>query len=144
MTTLPDQMPDPMTDPAAFLRAVLGSDDPMARATAAGCDVHRLIDPPGQAATATAGLQAAGARAIAASLARGARPMLLISQGCPASAEYAQALVQGLMGYERIVALVGGLTGGSGAVAMTGDSRHDGLRLILILPPTAPNPYWQG
>lgn len=135
--------PDPITDPAAFLQALLALGEPKARAETAGCDVHCLTDTPGTDAAAMATLQAAGARAIAATLARGARPILLISQGSPMGAEYAKALALGLMGYERIHALVCGPTGGSGAVEVTGDSANEGLRLILILPPTAENTYWQ-
>lgn len=136
-------MPTPTSDPAAFLRALLAQDDRMSAAVAAGCDVHGLADTPGTDAAAMAALQAAGARAIAATLAREARPILLISQGNPSGADYARALAQGLMGYERIHALVCGPTGGSGAVEVTGDSANEGLRLILILPPTAENAYWQ-
>ena len=139
MTTLPA----PTTAPSAFLRALLAQGDRKAAAEEAGCNVHRLTDTPGTDAAAMAALQAAGARAIAATLAREARPILLISQGSAAGAEYAQALAQGLMGYERIHALVCGPTGESGAVEVTGDSANEGLRLILILPPTVENTYWQ-
>lgn len=148
MTSLPDPaLPDPLLGPAAFLRALLagaaGHDDLRARAEAAGCVVHALSDCPATEEAATAALQAAGARAIAATLARGAQPILLVSQGLAAGEAYATALAEGLMGYERIFALVCAPSGAAGAVEVTGDSRSDGLRLILILPPTVANSYWQ-
>lgn len=151
MTSLPDPaLTDPLLGPAAFLRALLAGaadhDDLRARAEAAGCVVHALSDCPAteEAATAaTAALQAAGARAIAATLARGGQPILLVSQGLAAGEAYAAALAEGLMGYERIFALVCAPSGAAGAVEVTGDSRSDGLRLILILPPTVANSYWQ-
>ena len=68
---------------------------------------------------------ASAARALAASLARGGAPMLLVLSPAPGPA-YAAALAKALMGYERIHTAQG-----------------PGAALILILPPTAINSYWQ-
>ena len=117
-------LPDPLTDPDAFLAAVLAEAAPDQAAQAAGCVVHPLAGS-GQPAAALAHLHAAGARALAASLARSGPPMLLTLSPAPAPA-YAPALTEGLMGYERIHTAQG-----------------PGAALILILPPTAINGYWK-
>ena len=100
-------------------------------ARAAGCDVHILGDAIEGEAREVATLHAAGARAIAASLAKDARPILLLSggeltvtkrgngSGGP-NAEYALALAKGLMGYERIFALACDTDGVDGAAEVAG------------------------
>lgn len=117
-------LPDPAKDPDAFLMALASHPDAGATARTAGCAVHPLTAPADHDPTALAQLHAAGARALAASLARGAAPMLLILTA-PDPA-YAPALAEGLMGYERI------------HTAITATAA-----LILILPPSQPNAYWQ-
>lgn len=117
-------LPDPLREPDAFLTALLAQDAPVAMARDAGCAVHPL-SAEGQPAPALAALHAAGARALAASLARGAAPMLLVLMP-PPDATYPPALTEGLMGYERIHTAQG-----------------PAAALILILPPTAVNSYWQ-
>lgn len=135
-------LPDP-TQPAAFLRALAGEADLRGRAERAGCDVHALTDANPADPAATAALVAAGARALAATLARGARPILLVSQGTGPDQIFATALAEGLMGYERIFALIGAPSGARDAVEVIDAPDLAGLRLILILPPTGTNSYWQ-
>lgn len=117
-------LPAPTSEPDAFLMALIAHPDPETAARDAGCSVHRLTAPEGSDPAALAPLHAAGARALAASLARGAAPLLLVFPA--ASPAYAPALAEGLMGYERIHTAQGP------AAALT-----------LILPPTAINTYWQ-
>ena len=90
----------------------------------------------------SAALHAAGARALAATLARGTAPMLLMAEVGPKGAGYADALAQGLMGYERICALVSAEAGASGAVQVTPNPLGRALALILIRPPVEVNRYW--
>lgn len=118
MTTLPA----PTAEPVAFLMELSAIADPGPAAQAAGCAVHPL-----DGAEDRAGLHAAGARALAASLAMGAAPMLLTVAAGDKAEAYQAALTEGLMGYERI------------HTAQTAA----GLVLILILPPSAPNAYWR-
>lgn len=117
-------LPTALTEPDAFLMALDTHPDAEAAARAAGCVVHPLAAAADHDPAALAQLHAAGARALAASLARGGAPMLLVFK-TPAPA-YAPALDAGLMGYERIHT----------AVSPT-------AALILILPPSQPNSYWQ-
>lgn len=117
-------LPSPTGEPDAFLMALVAHPDPQVAARDAGCSVHPLMAPEGSDPEALALLHAAGARALAASLARGAAPLLLVF---PApGAAYAPALAKGLMGYERIHT-----------------AQSPTAALILILPPTAVNAYWQ-
>lgn len=116
-------LPDPLSAPDAFLAAVLAG-DATALAQGAGCVVHPLHGA-GQPAAALAALHAAGARALAASLPRGGAPMLLVLTPAP-DPGYGPALAEGLMGYDRVHAAQG-----------------PNAALILILPPTAINAYWQ-
>ena len=135
--------PPPAVDPSGFLRAVLAAassvDAARSFAATAGCVVHDL----GAGAAQSAALHAAGARALAATLARGTAPMLLMAEVGPKGAGYAEALAQGLMGYERIFALVTAEAGASGAaVQVMANPAGGGLALILILPPVEVNRYW--
>jgi glycerate 2-kinase len=102
-----------------------------AMAEAAGCSVHVLGDAIEGEARTVAALHAAGARAIAATLGREAKPILLLSGGeltvtrrgdgiGGPNAEYALALAQGLMGYERIFALACDTDGVDGAAEVAG------------------------
>ncbi len=121
-------LPDPVKEPDAFLLALASHPDAAASARAAGCSVHPLTAPADHDPAALAQLHAAGARALAASLARGAAPMLLIFKApdsLPAP-RYAPALAEGLMGYERIHTTI-----------------SPAVTLILILPPSQTNAYWQ-
>jgi hypothetical protein len=68
--------------------------------------------------------------------------MLLMAEVGPEGARYAEALAQGLMGYERIFALVTAETGASGAVQVMPNPVCGGLALTLILPPVEVNRYW--
>ena len=147
-------LPDPATDPAGFLAALMAraADAAGARAlgVSAGLSVHDLGAVPQAEAAHIAGVQAAGARALAASLARGAPPLLLIASAGGAAETYARALETGLMGYERIFARIAagvagsGASGGgaSGAVRVAPGHAEGGLALILILPPVEVNRYW--
>lgn len=119
-------LPDPSLQPDAFLSALHCAADPDRAARDAGCVLHGLGAEAGADPAATARLHAAGARAIAATLARGASPLLLLAQADRPDDAYAAALVEGLMGYERIHV---GL--------------QDGWRMILVLPPTGQNAYWR-
>lgn len=130
-------------DPATFLRALLACDDPAAAARAAGCAVHLLGAAVGDAAQSGA-LHAAGARAIAATLARDASPILLVAQAGPSAPAYAEALARELMRYERIFTLVCSAEGGDGVAAVVPGHAQEGLALILILPPLGVNSYWSG
>lgn len=136
------ELPPPATDPDAFLRAVLRHDDRAQAAGNAGCVVHPLGDVRSEDAAKTGALHAAGARAIAASLAREAQPIVLMGQAGAEAAAYAKALGEGLMGYERIFALVVTEGAGFGAVDTLPDPARDGLAMILILPPVEANRYW--
>ena len=100
-------------------------------AEAAGCAVHILGDAIEGEARAVAALHGAGARALAASLVIGDKPMLLLSGGeltvtkCGngiggPNAEYALALAQNLLGYERIFALACDTDGVDGAAEVAG------------------------
>lgn len=117
-------LPAPVKEPEAFLMALASHPDAEAAARTAGCAVHPLTATADHDPAALAQLHAAGARALAASLARGAAPMLLTFK-TPDPA-YAPALAEGLMGYERIHTAI-----------------SPALALILILPPSQPNSYWQ-
>lgn len=134
--------PPPTVDPSGFLRAVMAAASSVGAARSfaatAGCVVHDL----GAGAAQSAALHAAGARALAATLARGTAPMLLMAEVGPEGAGYAEALAQGLMGYERIFALVSAEAGASGAVQVMPNPAGGGLALILILPPVEVNRYW--
>ena len=135
--------PPPTVDPSGFLRAVMVAassvDAARSFAATAGCVVHDL----GAGVAQSAALHAAGARALAATLARGTAPMLLMAEVGPEGAGYAEALAQGLMGYERIFALVSAEAGASGAaVQVMANPAGGGLALILILPPVEVNRYW--
>lgn len=135
--------PPPTVDPSGFLRAVMAAassvDTARSFAATAGCVVHDL----GAGVAQSAALHAAGARALAATLARGNAPMLLMAEVGPEGAGYAEALAQGLMGYERIFALVTAEAGASGAaVQVMANPAGGGLALILILPPVEVNRYW--
>jgi hypothetical protein len=68
--------------------------------------------------------------------------MLLMAEVGPEGAGYAEALAQGLMGSERIFALVTAEAGASGAVQVLANPAGGGLALILILPPVEVNRYW--
>jgi hypothetical protein len=68
--------------------------------------------------------------------------MLLRAQVGPEGARYAEALAQGLMGFERIFALVSADAGAAGAVQVVSNPAGGGLALILILPPIEVNRYW--
>lgn len=142
-------LPDPATDPADFLGALMAraADAAGARALgiSAGLSVHDLGAVVQAEAAHIAGVQAAGARALAASLARGAPPLLLIASAGGAAETYARALETGLMGYERIFArIAAGVAGdgASGAVMVAPGHAEGGLALILILPPVEVNRYW--
>ena len=135
--------PPPTVDPSGFLRAVMAAassvDAARSFAATAGCVVHDL----GAGVAQSAALHSAGARALAATLARGTAPMLLMAEVGPEGAGYAEALAQGLMGYERIFALVTAEAGASGAaVQVMANHAGGGLALILILPPVEVNRYW--
>lgn len=102
-----------------------------AMAEQAGCTVHILGDAIEGEARSVAALHGAGARALAASLTMGDRPMLLLSGGeltvtkrgdgiGGPNAEYALALAQNLMGYERIYALACDTDGIDGAAEVAG------------------------
>jgi len=134
--------PLPTVDPPGFLRAVMAAassvDAARSFAATAGCVVHDL----GAGVAQSAALHSAGARALAATLARGTAPMLLMAEVGPEGAGYAEALAQGLMGYERIFALVTAEAGASGAVQVMANPAGGGLALILILPPVEVNRYW--
>ena len=135
--------PPPTVDPSGFLRAVMAAassvDTARSFAATAGCVVHDL----GAGVAQSAARHAAGARALAATLARGTAPMLLMGEVGPKGAGYAEALAQGLMGYERIFALVTAEAGASGAaVQVMANPAGGGLALILILPPVEVNRYW--
>lgn len=102
-----------------------------ALAEAAGCQVHVLGDALEGEAREVAARQAAGARAIAATLARGAPPVLLLSGGeltvtrrgngvGGPNAEFCLALAINLMGYERIHALACDTDGVDGAAEVAG------------------------
>lgn len=102
-----------------------------AMAEAAGCEVHILGDALEGEARDVAALQAAGARAIAASLAKGAKPILLLSGGeltvtkrgkgvGGPNAEYCLALAINLLGYDRIHALACDTDGVDGAAEVAG------------------------
>ena len=134
--------PPPTVDPSGFLRAVMAAapsgETARSFAATAGCVVHDL----GAGVAQSAALHAAGARALAATLARGTAPMLLMAEVGPEGAGYAEALAQGLMGYERIFALVSAEAGASGAVQVMANPAGGGLALILILPPVEVNRYW--
>lgn len=119
-------LPDPTAEPKAFLMAMSGQADPAAAARAAGCVVHVLAGQESAEITALAGLHGAGARAIAASLAIGAAPIMLLSQGGLDHTAYATALTTALMGYERIHTAIS----------------HDN-RMILILPAVELSAYWR-
>lgn len=135
--------PLPALDPSGFLRAVMAAAPGVAvAASAAGCVVHDLGTVAPQSVAERAELHAAGARALAATLARGAAPMLLRAQVGPEGARYAEALAQGLMSYERIFALVSADAGAAGAVQVVSNPAGGGLALILILPPVEVNRYW--
>lgn len=127
-------LPPPTKDPAGFLSAALaqGADGAALRlmAEAAGCRVHDLGALDAAALAERAALHAAGARALAASIARGAAPMLLIAATGAEGVRYQGALTEGLMGYERI------------HVDVSAPSQPHGLALILILPPVEVNRYW--
>jgi hypothetical protein len=136
--------PLPAPNPSGFLRAVMAAAPGVEVAgRAAGCVVHDLgaVAPPSVAERAA--LHAAGARALAATLARGTAPMLLRAEVGPEGARYAEALAQGLMGYERIFALVSADAGAAGAVQVVPYPAAEGLALILILPPVEVNRYWE-
>ena len=138
--------PLPTIDPSGFLRAVMAAAPAVEAArhaaTAAGCVVHDLGAVAPQGVAESAALHAAGARALAATLARGTAPMLLMAEVGPEGARYAEALAQGLMGYERIFALVTAEAGASGAVQVMPSPVGGGLALTLILPPVEVNRYW--
>lgn len=102
-----------------------------ALAEAAGCQVHLLSDALEGEARDVAAQQAAGARAIAATLARGAAPVVLLSGGeltvtrrgdgvGGPNAEFCLALAIHLMGYERIHALACDTDGVDGAAEVAG------------------------
>ena len=102
-----------------------------ALAEAAGCQVHLLGDALEGEARDVAAQQAAGARAIAATLARGAAPVVLLSGGeltvtrrgkgvGGPNAEFCLALAIHLMGYERIHALACDTDGVDGAAEVAG------------------------
>ena len=139
-------LPDPATDPAGFLAALMAraADAAGARAlgVSAGLSVHDLGAVPQAEAAHIAGVQAAGARALAASLARGAPPLLLIASAGGAAETYARALETGLMGYERIFARIAAAGATGGAVRVAPGHAEGGLALILILPPVEVNRYW--
>lgn len=119
--------PLPAAQPDAFLVALTGCDNLEQAAQRTGCVVHPLASSPGADLTDLAGLHAAGARALAASLVIGDKPMLLTFDASAAFDSYETALARGLMSYERI------------HVART---RQD-LALILILPPTGTSLFWK-
>jgi hypothetical protein len=104
--------------------------------------VHDLGKGVPQDVAQSAALHAAGARALAATLARGTAPMLLMAEVGPEGARYAEALAQGLMGYERIFAQVAAEAGAAAAVEVTPNHVRAGLVAILILPPVEVNRYW--
>ncbi len=100
-------------------------------AEAAGCQVHLLGDALEGEAREVAAQQAAGARAIAATLARGAAPVVLLSGGeltvtrrgngvGGPNAEFCLALALHLHGYERIHALACDTDGVDGAAEVAG------------------------
>lgn len=100
-------------------------------AEAAGCTVHILGDAIEGEARAVAALHATGARALAASLMIGDKPILLLSGGeltvtkigsgtGGPNAEYALALAIHLQGYERIFALACDTDGVDGAAEVAG------------------------
>ncbi len=100
-------------------------------AEAAGCQVHLLGDALEGEAREVAAQQAAGARAIAATLARGAAPVVLMSGGeltvtrrgngvGGPNAEFCLALALHLHGYERIHALACDTDGVDGAAEVAG------------------------
>jgi glycerate 2-kinase len=102
-----------------------------ALAETAGCTVHILGDAIEGEARAVAALHAAGARALAASLMIGDKPILLLSGGeltvtktgdgiGGPNAEYALALEIHLQGYERIFALACDTDGIDGAAEVAG------------------------
>lgn len=102
-----------------------------ALAEAAGCQVHLLGDALEGEAREVAAHHAAAARAIAATLARGAAPVLLLSGGeltvtrrgagtGGPNAEYALALAIHLAGYERIHAIACDTDGVDGAAEVAG------------------------
>ena len=102
-----------------------------ALAEAAGCQVHVLGDALEGEARDVAAQQAAGARAIAATLARGAAPVVLMSGGeltvtrrgdgvGGPNAEFCLALALHLHGYERIHALACDTDGVDGAAEVAG------------------------
>ena len=117
-------LPDPICAPAAFLQALSQHPAPAETATAAGIPAHSLANP-GVPAGQAALLHAAGARALAASLARGGPPMLLVVTGLTEAAAYGAGLSEGVMGYERIHW-----------------TATEGRALILILPPSGRNAFW--
>ena len=139
-------LPLPAVNPTGFLRALIAAapsvEAARSSAAAAGCAVHDLGTVAPQDVAQCAALHAAGARALAATLARGAEPILLRAQVGPEGARYAEALAQGLMGYERIFALVSADAGAAGAVQVVSYPAVEGLALILILPPVEVNRYW--
>jgi hydroxypyruvate reductase len=102
-----------------------------AMAEAAGCQVNILGDALEGEAREVAALQAAGARAIAASLAKGAKPLLLLSGGeltvtrrgdgvGGPNAEFCLALAIQLYGYPRIHAIACDTDGVDGAAEVAG------------------------
>ncbi|MFZ9198401.1 MAG: hypothetical protein ACO22Z_03560 [Paracoccaceae bacterium] len=139
-------LPLPAVNPVGFLRALMATASSVeaARKSAAGtgCVVHDLGAIAPQDAAQSAALHAAGARALAATLARGTAPMLLLADAGPEGACYADALAQGLMGYERIFAQVAAEAGAAAAVEITPNHPRAGLVAILILPPFEVNRYW--
>jgi hypothetical protein len=131
-------LPLPAVNPTGFLRALIAAapsvEAARSSAAAAGCAVHDL--------GTVAPQDVAQCAALAATLARGAEPILLRAQVGPEGARYAEALAQGLMGYERIFALVSADAGAAGAVQVVPYPAVEGLALILILPPVEVNRYW--
>lgn len=102
-----------------------------ALAEAAGCAVHILGDAIEGEARKVAALHAAGARALAASLMIGDKPLVLLSGGeltvtrrgdgiGGPNAEYALALAEALRGYERIFAIACDTDGVDGAAEIAG------------------------
>lgn len=135
-------LPLPTLAPEGFLQAIAARDDWQEAAKAAGCDLHLLAAGPDMASLA--GLHAAGARALAASIARDGRPMLLRCDGLSDAAAYGAALEAGLMGYERIFYWVPTPTQERpAATAADLGQNHQPAALILILPPSGTNSYWQ-
>lgn len=115
-----------------------------------GCTVHVLGLPSGTASDVAA-LQAAGARAIAASLPLGGASMLLLCAGPLDQPEsFAENVTAGLQGYERICALIAPLGGSAPPSLITPDGQTGGTPLtsplfwaILIAAPSTPNSYWR-